>query len=177
MRITTLAAFATLLLAPSLAHADDEETALVLDATLLAPRAGIHAGATGMGAELRFFPDDECMTGSIGGFAVVGQPGTDTRQDVLDVHFQIGMKPENAKRLVPYASLGIDVLHVTTHTMGETFRGTTLGVSGQAGLLGRLGDKWMYRASAGYLGAIVPGTGDDLGGLVLQLGIGYMIDD
>jgi hypothetical protein len=177
MRTTILAISASLLLAPSLAHADDDETALVIDATMLAPRKGVHAGATGMGAELRFFPDDECVTGSIGGFAAVGEQGAPTRQDVLDVHFQIGMKPEHAKRLVPYASLGIDVLHVTTHEMEESFRGTTLGVSAQAGLLGKLSDKWIYRVSAGYLGAIVPGTGDDLGSVVLQLGIGYMIDD
>lgn len=176
MRNTILASFASLVVAaPSVAFADDE-TAIVIDATLLAPRAGLHAGATGIGAELRFFPDDECLTGSIGGFAAVGQPGTEMRRDVFDVHFQIGIKPEDAKRLVPYAALGLDVLHVTTHQMDGSFRGTTLGVSAQAGLLGRLGDKWIYRASAGYLGAIVPGTGDDLGGVVLQLGVGFMID-
>jgi hypothetical protein len=39
-----------------------------------------------------------------------------------------------------------------------------------------LTESWIFRASGSYLGAIVPGTGDDLGGLVLQAGIGKMFD-
>jgi len=166
-----------LLLAPAAAFAD-EETAVIIDATHIAPRQGLHAGASGMGAELRFL-DDDCMTGSFGAFAAFGQQGTDTRQDVLDVHVQIGVKHDISRKLMPYMGLGIDVLHVTTHETAPamSFRGTTLGVSAMVGLLGHATDKIVYRATVGYLGAIVPGTGDDLGGVVMQIGLGYMIGD
>ena len=116
------------------------------------------------------------MTASIGAFAAMGAAGTDQRRDVLDVHMQIGLKAER-KTLAPYASVGLDVLQITTHRMDTTLRGTTLGLSAQVGVLGTAGDKLMYRASAGYLGAIVPGTGEDLGGWMLQIGVGWRIDD
>lgn len=175
---TKLAIAVLMLLAPAAAHAD-EETSLIIDATHIVPRSGLHAGANGMGAELRFFDDDECMTGAFGAFAAFGQEGTDTRQDVLDVHLQVGVKPEKGGMFIPFAALGLDVLHVTTHEVGPSmsFRGTTLGITAAAGLLGKISDKLVYRAQVGYLGAIVPGTGDDLGGIVMQLGLGYMIAD
>ena len=58
-----------MLIAPGLARADHEETALVVDATFIAPETGVHAGAAGVGGELRFFDDHELMTGSFGAFA------------------------------------------------------------------------------------------------------------
>lgn len=159
--------------APALAEA--ESAAIVVDATKILPKDGVHAGATGAGVELRFLPDDECMTASIGGFAAIGDEGAPMRRDVLDVHLQIGVKAES--RIAPYLGLGLDVLHVTTHMEGRSLRGTTLGLSAQAGVLGRIGDRTVFRATAGYMGAIVPGTGDDLAGLVLQVGVGFAIDD
>jgi hypothetical protein len=141
------------------------------------PKDGVHAGATGVGIELRFVPDDECMTGSIGGFAAIGDEGAPMRRDVLDVHFQVGFKPERPGKIAPYIGVGLDVLHVTTHQMDRSLRGTTLGISAQAGVLGPIGDTLVYRATVGYMGAIVPGTGDDLGGLMLQVGLGFKIDD
>lgn len=164
--------------APAIASAD-EETALIIDVTHLTPRQGLHAGASGLGAELRFLSDHECMTGSFGAFAAFGEQGTDVRQDVLDVHMQVGVKPEHAEHFIPYLGLGLDVLHVTTHETAPSmsFRGTTLGISAVAGFMGHATDKLVYRATVGYLGAIVPGTGDDLGGVMLQIGLGYMIDD
>lgn len=174
----TKLAITFLLLTAASAHAG-EETALIVDATHITPRQGLHAGATGLGAELRFLSDHECMTGSFGAFAAFGDQGTDTRQDVFDVHLQVGVKPEHAGHFIPYLGLGLDVLHVTTHEAAPamSFRGTTLGISAMAGFLGHATDKLVYRATVGYLGAIVPGTGDDLGGVVLQIGLGYMIGD
>lgn len=173
--IIALSAVASLA-APSLAAADAESAALLVDATQIMPKSGVHSGAVGPGVELRFVPDDEPVTMSIGGFAAVGERGASLRRDVLDVHFQIGFKPERMK-IAPYASLGLDVLHITTHEMDTSYRGTTLGLSAQAGLLGTIGDHAVLRATVGYLGAIVPGSGDDLGGLVLQAGVGWMMDD
>lgn len=173
---TSLTILATVLLAvPTPALAGDDEAAIVIDATQMMPRDGVHAGGTGLGAELRFVPDDECMTMSIGGFVVAGAPGTDQRRDVVDVHFQVGFKSES--RIAPYVSLGLDVLHVSTHTEMRSYRGTTLGLSAQAGVLARVGDRMVLRGTAQYLGAIVPGTGDDLGGVVLQVGVGFTLDD
>jgi hypothetical protein len=176
MRIPVIVLSATLLLAPTPAFADDEG-AIIVDATHIMPRSGVHAGGNGVGAEMRFFEGHECMTGSIGAFATVGAEGGPSRQDLLDVHFQVGMKPGKSEHFAPYLGLGLDVLHVTTHTMDRDLRGSTLGVSAQAGVLGKLTERMVFRATAGYLGAIVPGTGDDLGAWVLQLGIGFMMDD
>jgi hypothetical protein len=170
---TLLAAW---LVAPTPALADDEG-AIIVDVTQVMPRSGVHAGSTGIGGEIRFFDGHECFTGGIGGFATVGAEGAPTRQDLLDVHFQFAMKPERADHIAPYLGVGLDVLHVTTHEMTRELRGTTLGISAQLGVLGNLGDKLVYRATAGYLGAIVPGTGDDLGAWVLQVGIGLRMGD
>jgi hypothetical protein len=180
MRILLATSLTALLVVPAPALADDESAAIVFDATKIMPKSGVHAGATGMGVELRFVPDDECMTGSIGGFAAMGDDGAPMRRDVLDVHFQIGFKPER-EGIAPYLGVGLDVLHVTTHQttdqMDRAFRGTTLGISAQGGVLGPIGDTLVYRATVAYMGAIVPGTGDDLGGLMFQLGLGFKIDD
>lgn len=177
MRILLCTAVAALLIVPAPAFADDESAAIIVDATKIMPKGGVHAGATGLGVELRFVPDDECMTGSIGGFAAIGDEGAPMRRDVLDVHFQVGFKPERDGKIAPYIGLGLDVLHVTTHEMDRSMRGTTLGISAQAGVLGPIGDTLIYRATVAYMGAIVPGTGDDLGGVMLQLGLGFKIDD
>jgi hypothetical protein len=177
--IATTLALGTLGFAAT-ARADAEETVLAVNYTTILPQDGVHAGADGVGAELRFFDDDEMMTGGFGAFATFGKDGAGERRDVLDVRFMIGMKPEDAKTFAPYAGLGFDILHVTTHVVGAdamTARGTTLGVSAEAGVMGKASRFWYYRASVGYLGAIVPGTGDDLGGVVVQFGVGRMIDD
>ena len=171
---------ATGMIAQRDARADDA-AAIVVDSTLLqslGDRDHISDSA-GAGVELRFLPHREMITGSIGGFAAIGQPdGGKTQRDVYDFHFSVGMKPERTrgKILIPFAALGLDVLSITTRDKTQTLRGTTLGISAQAGIMGRIGDRMVYRASASYLGAIVPGTGDELGGLVLQVGLGWLFD-
>jgi hypothetical protein len=158
------------------AHAG-EEVAVVVDATHLLPRDGVHAGASGPGVELRFFEKNQAFTGGFGAFAAIGAPGTDTRRDVLDVHTSVGVKPKRSDSIAPYIAVGLNVLHVTTHQPMRTLRGTTLGINAQVGLLGRIGEKLFLRANVGYLGAIVPGTGEDLGGWIVQAGLGLVIDD
>ena len=164
---------------PGHALADKDETAILIDGTWLKPRDG-YAASAGMGAELRFVVDNEPFTMSLGGFATLGQQGASGRgRDVFDVHFQVGAKlfGKRMRALAPYVGLGLDVLHITTHEPGMELRGTTLGVMAVGGFMGSIGDRIVYRATVGYLGAIVPGTGDDLGGLVFQLGVGARLDD
>jgi hypothetical protein len=168
------------------AHADDA-AALIIDATVIQPlgEKGRVSESDGLGAELRFMPEDECMTVSIGGYGALGQPNLDkTLRDIYDFHVNVGVKKEHDRdsHLVPYATLGLDVLYMATHEpQGEgemlTLKGTTLGVNAQVGFLGNIAGGFVYRASASYLGAVVPGTGDDLGGLVLQIGIGKIMGD
>lgn len=171
----TLVIVSVLLALPSVARAD-EELALVLSATQVMPKEDVHGGAAGVGAEFRVLPDDEPMTASFGAFAVVGERGEPMRRDLLDVHAKFGVKMKR-RALAPYLGLGIDILHVTTHRGEMAYRGTTLGISAEAGVLGTIGEHAVVRATAGYLGAIAPGTGDDLGAVVLQVGIGYAFDD
>ena len=98
----------------------------------------------------------------------------------MDVDFNVGlMMCERCESITPYVGVGLDVLHITTHEPTRSVRGSTLGLSGHFGLMGRIGDdeEWIWRASAQYLGAIVPGTGEDLGGVTLSIGIGKQIMD
>ena len=179
MMTRLVSCLAVLLAIPAAARADDDETAIVVDGTWIKPSDG-YAASAGMGAELRFVADNEPFTMSIGGFATLGQQGASGRgRDIFDVHFQAGAKllGKRNRTLWPYIGLGLDVLHVTTHTPTMEERGTTLGVSAIGGFMGSIGKRVVYRATAGYLGAIVPGTGEDLGGVVFQLGIGARLDD
>jgi len=160
------------------AIAGGEETAIVVDGTMIEPLAeeGRVSTSLGHGAEIRFMPHREAVTISLGGYYALGQPdGGKTMRDIYDFHFNVGYKLERSrgKLLVPYLSVGLDVLHMTTRVPDEgTYRGITLGLNAQAGFLGHISKSWVYRVSGSYLGAIVPGTGDDLGGVVLQAGLG-----
>ena len=160
------------------ARADD--TGLVLSGTLVKPMGGEGriTESTGVGGEILLLPSDAVLV-QIGGFGALGRSadGKEAR-DIYDLHLMVGLATSRRSTIAPYACLGIDVLSLTSRDRdkGETLRGTTLGVSAQAGLLGRFGDRGLVKASASYLGAIVPGTGDDLAGLVLQLAIGAAFD-
>ncbi len=167
------------LAAASPARAD--QTGLLIDGTLVKPIGGDGrvAESSGAGGEIVLLPTSSWIV-QIGGYGVFGRPGTGVEaRDIFDLHLIAGMTPASrSATLAPYAGVGLDVLSITTrdHDKGETERGTTLGVSAQAGLLGRFADRGLVKASATYLGAIVPGTGDDLGGLVLQLAVGMAFD-
>jgi len=176
---TLFAALCMLAGASGVALADP--TGLLVNGTVVKPIGGEgHVGqSSGAGGEILLLPTSSWLV-QIGGYGVFGRPATGVEaRDIFDLHLQVGMTPASRTAAVaPYACLGIDVLSITTrdHDKGETARGTTLGVSAQAGVLGRIGDRGLVKASGTYLGAIVPGTGDDLGGLVLQLAAGMAFD-
>ena len=152
-----------------------DQLALMGTAGYLVPREGV-GEAVGGGAEARMV-DDEATLG-LSAIALVGRTPADRRRDVMDVRFDAGLVLcRRCKSLTPYVALGLDVLHVTTHEPTRSVRGSTLGLSGHAGLIGALGDGWTWRAGASYLGAIVPGTGEDLGGVTVSFGFGKVIID
>jgi hypothetical protein len=176
---TLLAAILVLACASRAALADP--TALLVNGTVVKPvgAEGRVSQSSGAGGDILLLPTSSWLV-QIGGYGVFGKPATGVEaRDIFDLHLQVGMTPAGRSASVsPYACVGIDVLSITTrdHDKGETERGTTLGVSAQVGVLGRIGDRGLVKASGSYLGAIVPGTGDDLGGLVLQLAAGLAFD-
>lgn len=156
------------------AAADDELSLLATGAYLL-PRGDL-GEAVGGGAEARI--TDEQLTVGFGATALVGRTPSARRRDLMDVRVDLGLVLcERCTSIAPYAALGLDILHVTTHEPTRSLRGSTLGLSAHAGLLGRFAEDWTWRAGASYLGAIVPGTGEDLGGITLSLAVGKQIMD
>jgi hypothetical protein len=173
-------ALAFVLVAAAPAAADDD-LALMATGAYMMPRGDL-GEAYGGGAEARMA--DDHMTIGFGARALVGQTPSVRRRDVMDVDFNVGlMMCDRCKSVAPYVSVGLDILHITTHEPTRSIRGSTLGLSGHAGLMGRLGgdddedDAWIWRAGVQYLGAIVPGTGEDLGGITLSIAIGKQIMD
>ncbi len=162
------------------AAAGDEGAALVVQGTMMTPvgEQGRVADSYGWGGEVRIVPD-EPMTMSFGGYAVVGQPdGGKQMRDVYSFVWDIGWQPGGLKPFRPFLGVGLDVLWVTSRVPGaDDLRGTTLGLHARTGVIHAISKRWLVQVSASYLGAIVPGTGDDLGGLVLQAGIGKTFED
>jgi hypothetical protein len=167
-------AVAAAILAPATPAAAGDDLALLATGAYLMPRADV-GESYGGGAEARLADDN--LTVGFGVQALIGRTPALRRRDLMDVHFDVGLLLcERCRSISPYTSIGLDILHVTTHEPGRSVRGSTLGLSGHAGLLGKIGDDgWMWRAGASYLGAIVPGTGEDLGGVTLSVGIGKRI--
>lgn len=182
MRTTTATFIAIFLALPAAAHAGDEPAVLV-DATMIEPlgEEGRVSSSFGYGTELRLLPNREPFLAAFGAWYGIGVlDGQKTMRDMYDFHFDIGLKPERTQgdSIYPFGTIGLDVLHMVTRDPdGPTYRGTTLGLHARVGAMGSLGKRWYYSVSIGYLGAIVPGTGDDLGGLVMQAGLGFKIDD
>lgn len=170
-----LTALIVLTTGAAVAHADDDMSLLVTGG-YMAPRGGI-AEAAGGGAELRLH--DDHLTVGLGATALVGRAPATRRRDLMDVRADIGLRLcERCEHVTPYVGIGLDVLHVTTHEGTRSFRGSTLGLSGHVGLLGEMDDgKWTWRMGVSYLGAIVPGSGEDLGGVTLSVGFGKQIMD
>lgn len=160
--------------------AADDDLALMATGAWMMPRGDI-GESYGGGAEARMA--DDHMTIGFGARALVGRTPAVRRRDVMDVDFNVGVMMCGCKSVTPYAAIGLDILHITTHEPTRSVRGSTLGLSGHFGLMGRLGgdddddDAWIWRASAQYLGAIVPGTGEDLGGVTLSIAVGKQIMD
>ena len=156
------------------AHAGGDQVGIIVNATMVKPTGeqGRVAESVGLGGEIHVAPD-EFIQITMGGYTAVGRKdGEKILRDLYDIHFEVALRPEISSALMPYAGVGLDVLAMTTHQGGKTARGTTLGVHASLGMTGHIGDDFMFKAGASFLGAVVPGTGDDLGGLVLQLGLG-----
>jgi hypothetical protein len=134
----------------------------------------------GWGAEVRVVPDDP-ITMSFGGYAALGRhDGGKDMRDVYTFGYDVAWQPgKHDTVLRPFLGVGLDVLWVNSRFADGSapLRGTTLGVHARAGAIHSLSRRWLLQVSASYLGAIVPGTGDDLGGLVLQAGLGKTFDD
>jgi hypothetical protein len=155
--------------------------ALSVDGVVALPVGDLDGVTAGQGYGVRFsmLPGHEAFFFTIGGFFTIGQGSCcKEMRDLYDLGFDLGLKPESPrlKALVPFAALGLDVLNVSTrYADGSSLHGTTLGIHVRAGIMGALGARWFYQASAAYLGAVVPGTGDPLGGLVVQFGLGVRL--
>jgi hypothetical protein len=174
---TTFAVSALVLVASAGIAVADDDLALMATGAWMMPRGGV-GEAYGGGAEARMA--DDHLTIGFGARALVGQVPAARRRDVMDVDFNVGVLFCECESIAPYLGVGLDILHITTHEPTRSVRGSTIGLSGHAGLMGRLGDDddgWIWRASAQYLGAIVPGTGEDLGGVTLSIAIGKRIMD
>jgi hypothetical protein len=169
-------AIATLLLLTAPAAAGDDHLTLLATGGWMMPRGEV-AESLGGGAELRFV-EDQLMIG-VGASALYGSMPAMRRRDVMDVRVDGTLRLcKDCDGAAPYVGLGLDVLHVTTHEPGRSVRGSTLGLSAHAGLVGETWkDEWMWRAGVSYLGAIVPGTGEDLGGITFTIGLGKQIAD
>lgn len=181
MRTIAIAALALVTVgATAGAAVADEDLALLATGAWMMPRGNV-GESYGGGAEARL--SDDHLTIGFGARALVGRAPAERRRDVMDVDFNVGLRLcDDCESITPWLGIGLDVLHITTHEPMRSVRGSTLGLSGHAGLMGRLGDDdgdggWIWRASAQYLGAIVPGTGEDLGGITLSIAVGKRIMD
>jgi hypothetical protein len=174
-------ALATTMVAPRLAAADDAAGGLMLNHTWL--QSGDEARTSlsrGFGVEMGAVGRREPFLMTIGAFYALGQPeGQKRMRDVYDVRFGFGLKPKmrRARLVVPFMSVGLDFLYVSTRSAidGSKAAGATLGFDARGGIFGIFGKKWIYQASISYIGAIVPGTGDGLDGAVFQIGIGKLM--
>ena len=135
----------------------------------------------GFGAAMRIVGKREPYNIEVGGFAALGQSdGQRLMRDVYDIHLNVGLNRPSRKRrlLIPFVSVGIDFLYVATRSPeGQSAAGMTMGMNARGGLFGFLAKDWMYTANVSYIGAVVPGTGAGLDGVVFQVGIGKRLFD
>ena len=97
-----------------------------------------------------------------------------TRRGLYGLRLGAGLGWGRSVRFVPYATVGLDALVVTTTLpSGAANAGITLGADVRVGVLGQVGTRLLYQVGASYLGAVAPGIGDNAGGLVLQASLGW----
>lgn len=135
----------------------------------------------GMGASMRVLGGDEPFNLELGGFAALGvADGLRAMRDIYDVHVNLGLSAPTKKRrlVVPFVSVGIDFLYVSTRAPdGASAAGMTMGMNAKGGVFGHITRNWIYTANVSYIGAVVPGTGAGLDGLIVQVGIGKRLFD
>lgn len=151
---------------------------------------GIHVASTndellsdsrGLGASMRVFGTREPFNLELGAFAAIGKGGGErAMRDIYDVHVNFGLNPPTKKRrlIVPFVSVGLDFLYVSTRTPdGASASGMTMGMNAKGGIFGYITDDWIYTANVSYIGAVVPGTGEGLDGVIFQVGFGKRLFD
>lgn len=171
---------------PRYVYRPSDYGALVGGLTLL-PRSDVPR-AYGVAIEGALLPlvsiedcDDGACSSTIGpylgvsGLAAVTDGAPDrTQRGLYGVRLAGGLGWGRSVRFVPYATVGLDALVVTTTLpSGSDNAGLTLGADVRVGVLGQLGTRLLYQVGASYLGAVAPGVGDNAGGLVLQASLGW----
>jgi hypothetical protein len=175
--------------ASSPALAGDGNAGMFVHATDLRPRNGVAEGI-GAGVDLAFTPWSgtkymDCPAGCIAGpyepvyfgagaFAThtIGSD-TETRRDLYGLRAAIGLGWGPKDYVIPFGTVGLDALVVNTNMSDGTHHlGPTIGADVRVGVLGMFGG-FMYAVSAAYLGAVAPGTGDNAGGLLVEIAGGW----
>ena len=193
--VAFLGAFAVLL-ATSPVRANDTNAGVFVHAVDLRPQNDAAEGI-GIGVEGALVPWSgtrfmDCPSGCIqgpyqpvyfgvGAFATRSVGGdTDTRRDLYGLRASIGFGKGPTDWFIPFGAIGLDALIVDTVSFDGTMSGgdtrdlgPTIGADVRAGVLGMLGDRLMYAVSASYLGAVALGTGDNAGGLMLEISVGW----
>ena len=176
-----LAAASIALLAPNEALAGSDGF-ITFDAVHVASTNNAQLNdSSGLGATMRVLGGREPFNLDIGAFAAIGRSdGQRAMRDVYDIHVNFGLNPPSKKRrlVVPFVSLGLDFLYVSTRAPeGPSASGMTMGMNARGGIFGSLSKEWMYIANVSYIGAVVPGTGQGLDGLIFQIGVGKQLFD
>jgi hypothetical protein len=186
-----LVAFVAVGAAAAVAHAGgDGNGGVFVHGTDLRPRNGV-AESIGVGGDVAFTPWSgtkymDCPSGCINGpyeplYLGAGVFGThttgsdtDTRRDLYGLRASIGLGWGPRDWFIPFGTLGLDALVVNTNTQdGSHHLGPTLGADVRVGVLGMVGERFMYAVSAAYLGAVAPGTGDNAGGVMFEIAGGW----
>jgi hypothetical protein len=183
-------AFVAVISAASPATANDTNAGVFVRAVDLRPQNGVAEGI-GAGIEAALVPWSgtrfmDCPSGCIhgpyqpvyfgvGGFATHTRgTDSDTRRDLYGLRASIGLGKGPSDWFIPFGTLGLDALLVNTHSPdGMSDLGPTIGADVRVGVLGMVGDGCMYAVSASYLAAVAPGIGDNAGGLMLDVSVGW----
>lgn len=164
------------------AHADDVDGVITFDGLYVAStNSELLNDSRGMGASMRVLGAGEPFNMEIGAFAAIGMAdGQRAMRDVYDIHLNMGLNAPTKKRriAVPFVSIGLDFLYVNTRAPdGTSAAGMTMGMNAKGGLFGYITKNWIYTANVSYIGAVVPGTGAGLDGLIFQVGLGKRLFD
>lgn len=178
------------MLAASSAHANDTNGGVIVRAIDLRARNGVAEGI-GAGVDAALVPwsgtkymdcPSGCIQGpyqpvyfAVGAFATHGLGSdSDTRRDLYGLRASIGLGKGPTDWFIPFGAVGLDAMIVDTAFVDGTHAlGPTIGADVRVGVLGMLGDRLIYAVSASYLGAVAPGAGDNAGGLMLEMSLGW----
>lgn len=173
------------------AHADPSAGGVLVRAIELRPQHDV-AISDGAGVDVALVPwqgirEEDCPSGCIetpyvnplylgvGAFGTVSRgDATQVRRDLYGVRVTAGGGWGPKPWLLGFVACDLDALDVQTNLPGGGHHGgPTLGADVRVGLLGQLGERFMYMVDASYLGAVAPGVGDNAGGLAIEIGVGW----